>query len=787
MRIFISYRRLDSAKFTGDCFEYFSGRLGQRAVFWDQNSIPPDQQWQEIIFQEIEAANVMLIVIGPEWSRILKERQDWPVDHVRLEIERARTIKRPMVMVLINGAWPPTENDLPESLRFLASQQVDHFDSSNPAEAFARLERRLLQFAPAVRARTAWNQAELERRPWFDGRVNEPQVHPSWWDTWNLHDPALLDRLTDILAGRSAELSPVIIAGPENSGRRYLVDTSVRRLRSQGESIQLLRINLDGYEVDTAKPDRSGSSSVVENYLRQQGRRLGIESERGLEEVLRWLDSNLGVGKDSINTCAALGMLLDLTGSFTRIHHLLERLAINRRLKETALLLVSVLEHFARIGRVVVHSDEPVIPIYLREDLLNFTHSLPKLTLVFSAIFNTQTEYWMKGLQCTRLEISLLSQTELANWLLQKFETNSVPEWLPRLLWQGSLGNRGLVVLQMLQLLRDEVLYWDEQDRWQVSRLPEDQLSTTLLPRLLLPLIALYEQSPGLQELLRTAALCGELFPLNVLMRFLRMNSDEQEDLINLIDDELSGEAFPLLEDFGFQHPGFNREIQVNLYRFRSSLDVELLLAGTTIAWREEQAAKLLEYLEHTLPASTRGVADIYLRLCDFLPAKAESKAIWMKPLQWWVSEREAERMKTHIERALNERSLSNESVWQVINSDLRGWTASQKLNLMLAFEQQSDGIPMEYAHVFLSQKGLRLMDSARFVDAEQYLGEALRLVESKFGGESTEVATCMNNLAQLYKATNRLTEAEPLMKRALTIFDEAVYGKEPSERGHSI
>jgi Flp pilus assembly protein TadD len=39
-------------------------------------------------------------------------------------------------------------------------------------------------------------------------------------------------------------------------------------------------------------------------------------------------------------------------------------------------------------------------------------------------------------------------------------------------------------------------------------------------------------------------------------------------------------------------------------------------------------------------------------------------------------------------------------------------------------------------------------------------------------------VATSLNNLAQLLYATNRLAEAEPLLRRALAI-DEASYGLE--------
>ena len=47
----------------------------------------------------------------------------------------------------------------------------------------------------------------------------------------------------------------------------------------------------------------------------------------------------------------------------------------------------------------------------------------------------------------------------------------------------------------------------------------------------------------------------------------------------------------------------------------------------------------------------------------------------------------------------------------------------------------------------------------------------ALGIDEKSFGHEHPDVATDLNNLAQLLQATNRLAEAEPLMRRVLVIF----------------
>ena len=47
----------------------------------------------------------------------------------------------------------------------------------------------------------------------------------------------------------------------------------------------------------------------------------------------------------------------------------------------------------------------------------------------------------------------------------------------------------------------------------------------------------------------------------------------------------------------------------------------------------------------------------------------------------------------------------------------------------------------------------------------------ALAIDEASFGADHPNVAIRLNNLALLLQATNRLGEAEPLMRRALAIF----------------
>ena len=63
-----------------------------------------------------------------------------------------------------------------------------------------------------------------------------------------------------------------------------------------------------------------------------------------------------------------------------------------------------------------------------------------------------------------------------------------------------------------------------------------------------------------------------------------------------------------------------------------------------------------------------------------------------------------------------------------------------------------------------------------RMAEAEPLMRRALAIDEKLYGSDHPNVAIRLNNLAQLLRATNRLAEAEPLLRRALAI-DEKSHG----------
>ena len=71
------------------------------------------------------------------------------------------------------------------------------------------------------------------------------------------------------------------------------------------------------------------------------------------------------------------------------------------------------------------------------------------------------------------------------------------------------------------------------------------------------------------------------------------------------------------------------------------------------------------------------------------------------------------------------------------------------------------------------------LQATNRMEEAEPMMRRALSIDEASYGEESSQRwRSDLNNLAMLLRDTNRLEEAEPMIRRALSI-DEASYGEE--------
>ncbi len=142
-KIFLSYRREDSAGVAGRIYDRLRGYFGPDAVFFNVDSVPLGVDFpvffnvdsvplgvdfQEYIESLLSHCGVFLAVIGPDWAGQINTGRDNPEDWVRIEIEAALKQGLPVIPVLIDHTGMPSEADLPPSLVRLACRHEVRVD-----------------------------------------------------------------------------------------------------------------------------------------------------------------------------------------------------------------------------------------------------------------------------------------------------------------------------------------------------------------------------------------------------------------------------------------------------------------------------------------------------------------------------------------------------------------------------------------------------------------------------------------------------------------------------------
>ena|SRR5438034_2581591 len=123
VKVFISYRRADSAGYSGRVMDRLDRELGRDLVFMDVDAIPLGTNFSKVLHEEIAKCGVLLAVIGSNWLDARDERGnrrlDNPNDFVRIEIAAALQRNIPVIPILLEGARIPKADELPEDLKEL--------------------------------------------------------------------------------------------------------------------------------------------------------------------------------------------------------------------------------------------------------------------------------------------------------------------------------------------------------------------------------------------------------------------------------------------------------------------------------------------------------------------------------------------------------------------------------------------------------------------------------------------------------------------------------------------
>ena len=131
LRVFINYRHDDAWGEALLVHDRLASRFGNENVFLDARNLQPGMKWLEEIKSRRASCDVLLSLIGPHWTSIMKSREQAAIvqpaeDYVRFEIQHAL---RPnsgiyVIPVLLGDDVPFSAELLPRSLQPLAKIEV---------------------------------------------------------------------------------------------------------------------------------------------------------------------------------------------------------------------------------------------------------------------------------------------------------------------------------------------------------------------------------------------------------------------------------------------------------------------------------------------------------------------------------------------------------------------------------------------------------------------------------------------------------------------------------------
>ena len=158
-KVFISYRREDSAGYAGRLHDRLLQEFGDTVVFIDVDSIPLGIDFVKRLTMEVANCNALLAMIGPRWinarDKKKKRRLDNPRDPVRIEISAALQRDIPVIPILLEGTEVPDKDLLPRNLKPLAVRNGLNVDHASFHADLGRLVRELRGLDAEDRAKPA--------------------------------------------------------------------------------------------------------------------------------------------------------------------------------------------------------------------------------------------------------------------------------------------------------------------------------------------------------------------------------------------------------------------------------------------------------------------------------------------------------------------------------------------------------------------------------------------------------------------------------------------------------
>ena len=167
--VFLSYRRSDSAGYSGRLYDGLEQLFGKERIFKDLEAIPSGSNVDQAIQSGIGRADAVLITIGPDWTEPgtdSRPRLFADQDYVRLEVLTALELEKKVIPVLVGGAAMPSEEQIPADLRPLLNINAHELSDARWNYDLAQLAAELTGEEPELMLlRLTGGRPRFDRKP----------------------------------------------------------------------------------------------------------------------------------------------------------------------------------------------------------------------------------------------------------------------------------------------------------------------------------------------------------------------------------------------------------------------------------------------------------------------------------------------------------------------------------------------------------------------------------------------------------------------------------------------
>ncbi|HEY6671653.1 MAG TPA: toll/interleukin-1 receptor domain-containing protein, partial [Solirubrobacterales bacterium] len=127
-KLFICYRREETAAHAGRLYDALVAQFGEPNVFMDIE-LEPGIDFVDHIREVVGSCHVLLVILGPKWATLSDGADHARIgdedDFVRLEVETAlRRSDVRVIPLLVGGARMPHSDELPEAVRGLTRRNA---------------------------------------------------------------------------------------------------------------------------------------------------------------------------------------------------------------------------------------------------------------------------------------------------------------------------------------------------------------------------------------------------------------------------------------------------------------------------------------------------------------------------------------------------------------------------------------------------------------------------------------------------------------------------------------